>query len=201
MKIKLILITAAVALLSGCGGSSKMMVQENQQLVSPAAGKAQVVFLRSTFVGSAIQASVFDVTSGEPEFIGIVANDTKLAHTTDPGKHVFMVVSEAADYMEADLAAGKTYYSMVTPRMGAWKARFSMHPVRNGGTGEFQYDSERFKEWLERTKFVSNTAASEAWAAENMSNIKGKHARYWEVWLQKSPEDLAERTLNADDGV
>ena len=77
MKIKLILVTVAIALLSGCA-SSKMMVQENQQLVSPMAGKAQVVFMRSTFVGSAIQASVFDVTSGEPEFIGIISNDTKL---------------------------------------------------------------------------------------------------------------------------
>lgn len=200
MKIKLILVTAAIALLSGCA-SSKMMVQENQELVSPTAGKAQVVFMRSTFVGSAIQASVFDVTSGNPEFIGIISNDTKLAYMSDPGKRVFMVVSEAADYMEADLAAGKTYYSMVTPRMGAWKARFSMHPVRNSGSGEFQYDSERFKGWLERTKFVSNTAESEAWAAENLGNIKGKHERYWEVWKQKSAEDLAERTLNADDGV
>lgn len=200
MKLRFILVTAAIALLSGCA-SSKMIVQENQELVAPSAGKAQVVFMRSTFVGSAIQASVFDVTSGEPEFIGIISNDTKLAHKTDPGKRVFMVVSEAADYMEADLAAGKTYYSMVTPRMGAWKARFSMYPVRNSGGGEFQYDSKQFKDWLEKTRFVTNTAESKAWAKENLSNIKDKHARYWEVWKQKSPADLAERTLNADDGV
>ena len=200
MKLRLILVTAAIALLSGCA-SSKMIVQENQELVAPSAGKAQVVFMRSTFVGSAIQASVFDVTSGEPEFIGIISNDTKLAHVTDPGKRVFMVVSEAADYMEANLAAGKTYYSMVTPRMGAWKARFSMHPVRNSGGGEFQYDSRQFQDWLEKTRFVTNTAESTAWAKENLSNIKDKHARYWEVWKQKSPADLAERTLNADDGV
>ncbi len=200
MKLRLILVTAAIALLSGCA-SSKMIVKENQELIAPAAGKAQVVFMRSTFVGSAIQASVFDVTSGEPEFIGIISNDTKLAHTVDPGKRVFMVVSEAADYMEANLAAGKTYYSMVTPRMGAWKARFSMHPVRNSGSGEFQYDSKQFKEWLEKTRFVTNTAESTAWAKENLNDIKDKHARYWEVWKQKSPADLAERTLNADDGV
>lgn len=200
MKIKLILATAAVALLSGCA-SSKMVVQENQQLVAPADGKAQVVFLRSTFVGSAIQASVYDVTSGEPEFIGIVSNGTKVAHSAEPGKRVFMVVSEAADYMEADLSAGKTYYAMVTPRMGAWKARFSMHPVRNSGAGEFQYDSDEFRGWLEKTQFVDNTPESRAWAEENMENIIGKHARYWEVWQQKSAEDLAERTLNADDGV
>jgi hypothetical protein len=112
-----------------------------------------------------------------------------------------MVVSEAADYMEANLDPGKTYYAMVTPRMGAWKARFSMHPVRNSGNGEFQYDSKQFQEWLQKTKFVANTVESRAWAKENLGNIKDKHERYWVVWKQKSQEDLAERTLNADDGV
>lgn len=200
MKIRTLFAVSVIALLSGCA-SSKMMVQEDQQLAPPPEGKAQVVFLRSTFVGSAIQASVFDVTSGEPEFIGIISNNTKFAHASDPGKRVFMVVSEAADYMEADLAAGKTYYAMVTPRMGAWKARFSMHPVRNGGSGEYQYDSDRFKSWLKSTQFVDNTPESETWAVENLDNIKGKHARYWEVWQQKTPEALEERTLKADDGV
>ena len=35
---------------------------------------------------------------------------------------MFSVVGEAADFLEADLAAGKTYYIQVAPRMGAWKA-------------------------------------------------------------------------------
>lgn len=200
MKTKSIILTAVVILLSGCA-SSKMLVQDNQELVPPVADQSQIVFLRSTFVGSAIQSSVFDVTSGEPEFVGIVSNDTKLAYTVSPGEHVFMVVSEAADFMQANLAAGKTYYSMVTPRMGAWKARFSMHPVRNGGAGKFQYSSERFQGWLERTRFVENTAESIAWFNENAANIKTKQTKYWPVWQQKSPEDLAERTLNPDDGI
>ena len=200
MKTKSIILTTVVILLSGCA-SSKMLVQDNQELVPPVADQSQIVFLRSTFVGSAIQSSVFDVTSGEPEFVGIVSNDTKLAYTVSPGEHVFMVVSEAADFMQANLDAGKTYYSMVTPRMGAWKARFSMHPVRNGGAGEFQYSSERFQGWLKRTRFVENTAESIAWFNENAANIKSKQTKYWPVWQRKSPEDLAERTLNPDDGI
>lgn len=100
MKTKSIILTTVVILLSGCA-SSKMLVQDNQELVPPVADQSQIVFLRSTFVGSAIQSSVFDVTSGEPEFVGIVSNDTKLAYTVSPGEHVFMVVSEAADFMQA----------------------------------------------------------------------------------------------------
>ena len=61
------------------------------------------------------------------------------------------------------MAGGKIYFAMVTPRMGAWKARFSMHPVRNGGPGEFQYSSDRFQSWLAEAKFVDNTSESEAW--------------------------------------
>lgn len=200
MKLKSGLVVAIIVLLSGCA-SNKMLVQENQELIAPAADQAQVIFLRSTFVGSAIQSSIYDVTVGDPKFIGILSNDTKLSHTVGPGKHVFMVVSEAADFMEANVDAGKTYFSMVTPRMGAWVARFSMHPVRNGGQGEFQYSSERFQGWLARTKFVENTAESYAWFEASRADIKSKQEKYWVVWKQKAPEALAERTLNTDDGV
>ena len=112
MKTRIIILSAVVLLSSACA-SSKMMVSERQEFTPPAADETQIIFLRSTFVGSAIQSSIYDVTVGEPEFIGILSNDTKLAHTVEPGKHVFMVVSEAADFMEAELAPGLTYYSIV----------------------------------------------------------------------------------------
>lgn len=144
MRIKILLSLAVLLLASGCA-STKMTVKSDQQLVAPTADKSQVIFMRSSFVGSAIQASIFDVTKGEPEFIGILSNSTKLEYKVEPGYHVFMVVSEAADFMEANLTGGKTYYAMVTPRMGAWKARFSMYPVRNGAPGKFQYSSSEFQ--------------------------------------------------------
>lgn len=185
---------------SGCA-SSKMMDAANQELVAPDANKAQVVFLRSSFLGSAIQSVVYDVSDGGAEFIGILSTGKKLAHTVNPGKRVFMVVSEAADFMEANLDGGKTYYAMVTPRMGAWRARFSMHPVRRSGPGEFQYESEEFQEWLRETSLSENTPESYAWAEENRDSVLEKQRDYWEVWQQKSPSELAERTLNPGDGV
>ena len=105
-------------LASGCA-SNMMIDSAEQELVAPAADTAQIVFLRSSILGSAIQAVVYDATDGGAEFIGILSNGKKLAHTVQPGKHVFMVVSEAADFMEAELLGGKTYYAMITPRMGA----------------------------------------------------------------------------------
>ena len=170
MKLRILLSLLFLLLATGCA-STKMTVKSDQQMTTPTAGTSQVIFMRSSFLGSAIQASVFDVTSGDPEFIGILSNATKLAYDVKPGYHVFMVVSEAADFMEANLAVGKTYFAMVTPRMGAWKARFSMYPVRNGGQGEFQYSSDEFQKWLRSSQFVGNTSESEAWFKENLRFI------------------------------
>jgi hypothetical protein len=178
-----------------------MVERADQSTLVPAAGQAQVIFMRPSKFGGAIQSAVFDVSSGEPEFIGIVSSGTQISHMVGPGKRVFMVVSEAADFLEADLSEGKTYYAIVTPRMGAWKARFSLYPVRNGGAGEFQYQSSEFQGWLGKMRYVSNTPASTAWFTSNKADIKEKQARNWEVWKQKSPADLAERTLNPEDGL
>jgi hypothetical protein len=56
--------------------------------------------------------------------------------------------------------------------VGPGKAIFSLYPVRNGGAGEFQYQSGEFQGWLGKMRYVSNT-----------------------------PADLAERTLNPEDGL
>jgi hypothetical protein len=200
MKTRLFALLAAALFATGCA-SNKMIDAPEQELVAPPTDKAQVIFIRSSFVGSAIQSVIYDATDGGAEFIGILSNGKMLKHVVDPGKHVFMVVSEAADFMEAELLGGKTYYAIVTPRMGAWRARFSMSPVRNGGPGEFQYDSAEFRDWIAEAEFTQNTPDSYAWAEENHSSVLEKQAEYWEVWQQKSADDMAERTMNPDDGV
>ena len=160
-----------------------------------------IVFMRSSMVGSMIKTSVYEVTNGETKFIGIMKNKSKINYQTTPGKHTFMVVSEAADYMEANLEADKTYYSMVTPRTGAWKARFSLIPVRNDGTTDFNTGSKKFAKWKKKTKQVSMDEKSQAWYEKHKASVEEKHAKYWQKWQKKSPEDLAARTLNPGDGT
>jgi hypothetical protein len=202
VKFKLFVLATALLFAAACSTQSEKMADaQEQQLVAPSDNQAQIVFLRSSFVGSLIQAVVYDATDGGAKFIGILSNGKKLAYTVDPGPHTFMVVSEAADFLAANLEGGKTYYAMATPRMGAWKARFSLYPVRNGGPGEFQYQSGEFQKWLKESSFVENTPASQAWADENRSSVLKKQADYWQVWQTKSPSELAERTLNEADGV
>lgn len=200
MNTKLLSLAAVALLLTSCA-SSKMVNRTDQTTEVPAADKAQVIFMRPSSFGGVVQASLFDVSSTDPEFIGIVSTGTQVSYMLDPGEHVFMVVSEAADFLPAKLVGGKTYYAIVTARMGAWKARFSMAPVRKSAPGDYQYESDKFQGWLEKMRFVENTPESIAWFQANKADIKGKQIRYWQVWQEKSEADVAARTLNADDGA
>lgn len=193
------LILTLMLLLGGCASSS-MVKAPNQQLAAIPADKAQVVFLRSSLFGAAISAPLFDVTQSEPAFIGILDNSSKLMVEVPAGKNTFMVVSEAADFLEADLVAGKRYYAVVTPRMGAWKARFSIWPVRADGNAEFKKADPKVQKIISNTVLMQNSPKSEAWFEKNKTDIKSKQAEYWPVWQQKAPGELLERTLLPTDG-
>lgn len=199
MRISAVLVVVGTLLLTGC--SSMMQPVDNQAVQPSAQDGAQVVFMRSAFTAKAIDASLYDVTDGQTRFIGIMANGTKVAYPTAPGHRTFMVVSEAADFLEADLAPGKTYHSMVTPRMGMWKARFSMWPVARDAKAEYSSQSSDFKDWIADTKLVTNSPKSLNWFESNKDSVEAKRAEYWPVWQKKSPADLQLRTLHAADGL
>ena len=186
--------------LAACAGSP-MVTSANQTLTAPDPSKAQIVFMRDSFVGSAINASLFEVTGNGNEFIGIMANGTKISREVEPGEHTFMVVSEAADFMRADLEAGKTYYAMVTPRMGAWKARFSFQPVRKDGEGKFSTASDEFGTWVAGTKLVENSQQSLLWAENNAASVNKKKDAYYTKWQAKDAEEQERQSLKATDGI
>jgi len=161
-----------------------------------AAAEAKVVFMRATNYGGNVAASLFDVTSsGEAKFIGILRPFNKIVYPVRPGQYTFMVVSEAADFMQATVVGGKTYYTLITPRMGAWKARFSFKPVRGG-----ELDSAQFAGWDRNTRTVTNTPTTLAWARENAASVADKRDRWWPEWSSKSESQRGSQTLNAEDG-
>ena len=202
MKFVKLSIPLIVLFLSGCAAGLKMPISANQEIHTPTSGKAQIVFMRSTFIGSAISASLYDITSGEPTFLGVIQNNNKIVRSLSPGEHMFMIVGESADFMGANVKTGKTYYAMATPRMGAWKARFSLKPIRRKATGkELSVESNDFRKWQKNTKIVEVDEKASAWAKANMASIKSKQATYWPKWVGKSAADKKERTLQPDDGV
>ena len=180
----------------GCAGTIKNMreVPAGTAAPTPSAGKALVVFMRPSGMGYAIQSSVFSVKDGQPQIVGIVAAMAKVGWQADPGKHLFMVVGESGDFMSAELVAGRTYYALITPRMGVWKARFSLAPVSKPqlGTGEF-------KEWFERTRWAEPDERTAVWMHDNFSSVQEKYTAYYPKWMEKTPADRP--ALLPDDGM
>ena len=183
-------------LLTGCASTKMKPVPEAQAPYVLAPGETQVVFMRPSFLGGAVQSSVFAVESDGDELVGIVSAGTKVRYVTKPGEHLFMVIGESADFMRAYLEADKTYYALVTPRMGFWKARFSLKPVHKD-----ELDTETFKDWDESTDFVLNTEQSQQWARDNWDSIQSKKAEYLHEWAAKSPAEKNEVTLRVGDGI
>lgn len=167
--------------LAGCAGTIKNMkeIENTDFVVIPEPGKSAIVFMRPETSGFAVQASVFEIEGHLPKLVGIVAAETKVAYQIDPGQHIFMAIAESAEFMSADLLPNKVYYALVTPRMGIWKARFSLDPVH-----EDQLDKSDFDDWYEDCRWVEKNAESLNWAQNNMPSIRAKQDEYYPEWLQ-----------------
>jgi len=174
-------------LLTGCAGTVKNMREVSPEKIvdTPEKGKSLIVFMRPSGFGFAIQSSVFEVKHNNVLLAGIVAAKKKVAYQVDPGKHLFMVIGESADFMSAELEENKTYYALVTPRMGLWKARFSLKPVHSD-----ELNSSQFTDWIENCEWVEISPQSEYWASSNMGSIQSKRTEYYQDWMQK---DASER--------
>lgn len=190
-----ILIAAGLSalFLSGCAGSSEYMkvIDPAQVQATASPNGALVVFERPSGFGFAVQSSVFDVTDGDPKLVGIVPAKSRIAHAATPGTHRYMVVGENAAFLDADLLEGKTYYAIVSPKFGLWKARFALEPVH----GE-ELKSDGFKEKCSACNWIENTPASHGWANANMASIRQKQAKYLPDFLQNPDRP----TLAAPDG-
>ena len=195
------LVILMLAGLAGCQSSKMVRSEGLDSAPMPAPGKAMVVFLRPASRGGAVQASVYDTGDPADQFIGIVSRKSKIAWQAEPGDHLFMVIGENADFMIAHLEAGKTYYALVSPRIGVWKSRFSLLPIHNDSGAKYNLQSEDFRDWMSRTAWVRNTAESEQWFREHESKIREKKLDYMRKWNAADPQQHAELTLNVADGV
>ncbi|GAB3027652.1 hypothetical protein GCM10027285_07250 [Oleiagrimonas citrea] len=199
---KYVRMTAALAVALMLGGCmSSLMTKTPGAAPSPEPGKALVIFMRPSSFGGAIQSSVYDTGKQGDDFIGVVSAKTKLAYQADPGTHLFMVVAENGDFMNATLDAGKTYYVLVSPRVGVFKARFSLLPIHNDPAAKYSLQSQRFQSWKSETSFVVKTPAADQWYAEHKASVNAKQAEYMQKWNRASAQQKAELTLHAADGI
>lgn len=191
----------AALLTSGCITSSHMSPVAGNTALPIEPGKAQIVFMRPSSYGGAIQSSVYHLNNGKEEFIGIVSTGTKVAYNVPPGEQLFMVVAENADFMIAHMLPNKTYYALVSPRIGMWKARFSLLPIHNDPAAKYNLNGEEFIKWMASTKFVELAASGRTWYQENAASVAEKRADYLVKWNRMLPEDKASLILHEKDGV
>jgi hypothetical protein len=88
-----------------------------------------------------------------------------------------MVIGLSADFLDADLAAGKTYQVAVLLGQGPTEQFFVLRPVRPGAA---QVSAVQY--CLASCTWVENTDRSEAWARRETSSIQRKKARYLPAW-------------------
>jgi len=191
--IRIWLILMVPVVLAACGGAQMTPATEPPQI---RAGESSIVFMRASALGGAVAASVFDVTSEETKFVGLVNYGTKVAHPVKPGNYTFMVIGESADFMQVSVLPDRTYYALVTPRVGVWKARFSFKPIRQSEVG-----GSEFASWTSSTKYVVNSAETTSWAAQNANDISSKRKEYWTEWNAKPANQRESQTLKPEDGV
>lgn len=197
------LVLLAMLILSGCA-TGRYTQPSPQSDYRTQADKSLIIFMRPSNVGGAISSALFEVNnSGQDTLIGIIGPNEKMTYYTTPRNNKqFMVISENADFMDANLEAGKVYYAIVTPRMGVWRARFSLHPFKRAAKeSEFQLNSEDMTDWLNECQFVIPNEASYTWAANNASSINTKKTEYLVKWQRMPESDKQWRRLEPNDGV
>src|SRR5262245_41180330 len=84
----------------------------------PAEGKALIVFVRAESdqsIANYRRGVLFEIKNetSNPEAIATMASKTIVAYQANPGKHLFMIWGESADFMTADVTPGATYYVLV----------------------------------------------------------------------------------------
>lgn len=201
ITIKKLSVLFVFLFLAGCGGSSALMKPSSNQNITPASKQmAKIVFMRTSFVAGAINAELFEIDSGKLKFIGSIPMGSKIVHETTPGKKVYMAYGTAADFMIADVRAGKTYYSIVRPNWGT--GGFAPTPVRTDGTSDFNTSSPDFKKWVSGTELLEPIPAdAKKWFKQEQKNIMEVYKEYWKRFNTKNPNEKAQRTLTPRDGM
>lgn len=185
---------------SGCATHSGAMSETDEPLAAPADDEAKIVFMRPSSQGAGVRSHVFDTTSEDTVYLGTVPVGGQLTTTVDPGTHYFMVTSEAADFMRANVDGSETYYAIVRPRWG-FSVRFSLVPVNTDPDARFYLGSDEFAAWRDEMQTVRLTPEAEEEAAARMDRTNDLRERYWERWQEKPDADKAKVTLQPTDAV
>lgn len=193
----------AVVVLSGCSATGKYTVPLAQTNQVVKADKAAIVFFRASSYGGMITSPLVQVDeNGDTSLVGIIGPREKMIKYVEPGKHMFMIVGENADFLKADVEAGKVYYSIIRPRIGLWKARFSLTPFKvKPEYPDYSIAGENIKSWLKKCSYTQPNDKAFSWHKGKMSELKELYQKYYPAWKQKAVAQRDAATLFKSDGL
>ena len=197
--VKHLAIVVLALSLAACGGSSMMRPTSLQTITPPSKGKAKIVFMRSSFVASAISADILEIIDGKVHLVGVLPNGDKIAFETTAGKKTFMAYGTAADFMTADVQAGKIYYVILRPNWAT--GGFAPTPIRADGTTEYNTSTTDFKDWRANTTLIEQKPGAKAWFNGKKAEYQELYTKYWARFEHKNAQQMAARHLNPQDGV
>lgn len=187
-------IAVMASCLFGCSVSSDyMQVQIPPQPLVAAQDKATVVFIRPSGYGGRMKTVLLDEHG---RFLGEDWGETYFSVQVPAGDHVFLSWAENTAALHASVAPGKTYYVEVAPKMGAFSARIQLIALT-----PHSENWPKLKEWISESKqIIPNEAAGQAYLTKRADDVKERLGRANEIWGEYKPEELAERTIKAEDG-
>lgn len=201
IRLVWVLVLFVLASVGSAAERSEKMIESIEPSPAPAAGMAQVVFVRHDPLGRGVQATLYEVHDIEPRFLGILSNGTRIAIDFTPGFHRLMVLGGRAEFFDAELIEGRTYYVLVQPIRGTFKARFLPRPVRNHDTAELHAHTPWFRKKLACTVRVEGTPDAEAWFAAKQDEIRDTTAEHLAKWKRKKASKRDANALRAEDGL
>ncbi|MGA1826049.1 MAG: hypothetical protein ACMUIP_15445 [bacterium] len=182
-RFKFVWIIIIISVFASCAGSSQYMelVPEYDTFYEPEAHQSLVIFMRPSSAWFPMQSVIFDVKNkNKKELVGMVSAKKKVAYLTTPGKHLFMAVGNNADFMVANLAGGKSYYALVTPKIGGFKPNFYLSPIHQD-----ELHSKAFQKKMNSCKYAETTEGAYDWASKNAPKIHAKMKTYYKLWKEK----------------
>ena len=147
--------------------------------VGAPADQAAIVFMRWK-TGGALSTSLFELREPPDRFIGILVSESRLRYLTAPGRTRFMVIGHTASFLDADLAAGKTYDVGIVPG-DIGEELFVLRPLRDR-----DLQTREATSCASVCSWLVNGPRSERWARAQASSIQRKKERYLPEWEQRA---------------
>lgn len=183
MLSRLTIAIVAVTAIS-CSTARHATVETTARVERPEPGMSLIYFVRA---GAPNRFPGPVVMDGDT-YIGTAPTWGHLAYVTKPGRHMFAVFSEAADFLQADLEPGKTYYANVRQRAGVWERRYSFVAHNDPSA----IDAARGL--VTATPQVRSTDAGREWFEENRGLFEQLRSEYLPVWQTNPTKQVLQAT-------